>query len=76
MKKHTHANFEALSPAELKAVKLICSGMSDAEAGRALHRSAKTVNKHRMAALQKLGIHSVVALTLKAVCAGVVDPCK
>lgn len=74
--KHAHADFSALTPAEMKAALLICSGMTDREAGEALKLSHKTVNRHRTSALQKVGVRNAVEMTLKAVCAGVIHPCK
>lgn len=76
MKTHKHADFSVLTPAETQAVKLVVGGLSDIEAGKRLKLSPKTINKHRMNAMRKLGVHSAVALTLAAVCAGFIDPCK
>jgi DNA-binding NarL/FixJ family response regulator len=73
---HQHADFSRVTPAQMKVVQLVCAGKSDREAAALLGLSENTVGSHRAQAMQRMGCTSVVALTLKAVCAGVLDPCK
>lgn len=75
-KAHAHADFARVSPAEMKVVLLVCRGLTDFEAAKELGLSVRTVNVQRAHAMQRVGVNNVVALTLKAVCAGLVHPCK
>lgn len=52
----------ALSPRELEVLTLLADGMTIREIAAQLHRSEKTVDKHRTSIHTKLGIHDRVAL--------------
>lgn len=54
-----HPKFcNTLSKRELEIVKLICSGMTDAEIGNTLFLSELTAQNHRKNILRKLNLHS------------------
>jgi DNA-binding NarL/FixJ family response regulator len=53
----------ALTDRELEILRLIGQGHSAAEIAKHLHRSVKTVDAHRQALKQKLGVHSTSNLT-------------
>lgn len=53
---------EALSPRELEVLTLLAEGLTIREIAAKLHRSEKTVDKHRTPIHSKLGVHDRVAL--------------
>ncbi|MEV0236708.1 AAA family ATPase [Nonomuraea sp. NPDC050786] len=55
--------WEALSPSELRVVRLVAQGMTNREAAAALFLSPHTVDSHLRHAFAKLGVNSRVELT-------------
>ncbi|MFI7640065.1 AAA family ATPase [Nonomuraea sp. NPDC049400] len=55
--------WEALSPSELRVVRLIAQGMTNREAAAALFLSPHTIDSHLRHAFAKLGVNSRVELT-------------
>lgn len=53
---------EALSPRELEVLAHLADGMTIREIAAKLHRSEKTIDKHRTSIHTKLGVHDRVAL--------------
>ncbi|MCJ8274794.1 MAG: response regulator transcription factor [Psychrosphaera sp.] len=53
---------DMLTAKEFQVFELIVEGHSNTEIAEKLHRSASTVNTHRVSLMQKLDIHSVVDL--------------
>ncbi|MBL8760604.1 MAG: helix-turn-helix domain-containing protein [Phycisphaerae bacterium] len=53
---------EVLSPRELEVLSLLAEGMTIREIAAKLHRSEKTIDKHRTSIHTKLGVHDRVAL--------------
>lgn len=53
---------EALSPRELEVLTLLAEGLTIREIAAKLHRSEKTIDKHRTSIHTKLGVHDRVAL--------------
>ncbi len=52
---------------------MIARGMSRVEIAGAMHRSAKTVDNHRAAMMEKLGIHTTVELARFAIREGLAE---
>jgi len=65
---------DSLTPREREVLALMGQGLSRAEIAKALHRSAKTIDKHRASLMEKLDIHDRAQLVLFAVREGIVDP--
>ena len=63
----------ALTRRQTEVLQLIAGGCSGNEIARQLSLSGKTVEKHRQAVMDKLGLHKVAALTRYAVSSGVVE---
>jgi DNA-binding NarL/FixJ family response regulator len=63
----------ALSSRQTEVVQLIAEGYSSPEIAGLLSLSLKTVEKHRQALMDKLGIHEIASLTCYAVASGVVE---
>lgn len=61
-----------LSPREFEVFRLLGKGLQRSDIARTLHRSPKTVDKHRAAVMKKLDIHDRAELVLYAVREGVV----
>ncbi|MCC6229844.1 MAG: response regulator transcription factor [Phycisphaerales bacterium] len=53
---------DALSPRELEVLALLAEGLTIREIAAKLHRSEKTIDKHRTSIHTKLGVHDRVAL--------------
>lgn len=45
-----------LTPMETETIRMILSGMKNAEISRATHRSPKTISGHKISAMRKLGV--------------------
>ncbi|MCK4660782.1 MAG: response regulator transcription factor [Phycisphaerae bacterium] len=71
---HPHTRLETLTPRERELLVLLAQGYSLKEAGKALHVSYKTVDKHKVNLMKKLDIHDRVELALFAVREGLVQP--
>ena len=57
---------KTLTRSEMKVLKLILEGKSNAEVANVLHRAKCTVEVHRKRIMKKLGAHNVVDLVMKA----------
>jgi len=66
----------ALTGRERQTLNMIVRGLSNKEISADLGISAKTVEKHRMSLMQKLGVNSVAQLLARAVKDGLIDPSK
>ena len=62
-----------LTPTELAVLRMIARGLSRVEIAQAMHRSPKTVDNHRAAMMEKLGIHSRVELARFAIREGLAE---
>jgi DNA-binding NarL/FixJ family response regulator len=62
---------DRLSPRELAVFKLVGAGLTNRDTGQRLQLSAKTVEKYRATAMQKLGLRDAVELRLLALELGV-----
>ncbi len=67
------SKLDALTPRELQVLRLIAQGKSRMEIARTLHRSPKTIDNHRAAIMEKLGIHSRVELARYALREGLAE---
>lgn len=56
-----------LTPHEEEVLVAVAAGMRNSEIARRLHRSSKTVEKHRASAQRKLGLRNVAQLTAYAI---------
>ena len=65
---------ESLTDRERQTLNMIISGKSNKEIARAMHISAKTVEKHRTSLMQKLEVHSLAELMARALKDGLIDP--
>jgi DNA-binding CsgD family transcriptional regulator len=63
---------DQLSPRELEVVRLVVTGLTNPEIGRALSRSPKTVAAQLNSAMRKLGVSSRTAVAVSATQAGIV----
>jgi DNA-binding NarL/FixJ family response regulator len=63
-----------LSPRERIVVQLIAEGNSNKEIGGIIHRSVKTIETHRAAAMRKLNVTTTAALVRYAVRSRLVEP--
>ncbi len=63
-----------LTSREREVLRYFGLGLSRQEIAKALHRSPKTIDKHRTSLMAKLGIHDRVHLALFAIREGLVDP--
>lgn len=63
-----------LTPRENEIVALVAGGQSNKEAAGLLGVSVRTVESHRAAVMQKLGLHSVGDLVRYAIRHGIVEP--
>ncbi len=66
----------ALSPRQVEVLSHIVSGKSLKEIAFSMHLSIKTLEKHRMLLMGKLGAKSSAELTMIAIRMGLVDPWK
>lgn len=67
------SRLDALTPTELQVLRMIARGLGRMEIARAMHRSPKTVDNHRAAMMEKLGIHSRVELARYAIREGLAE---
>jgi DNA-binding NarL/FixJ family response regulator len=66
--------YNALTAREKEVLKLVGEGCTSQEIANALHLSVKTVQTHRAAVMQKLGLRDVTHLVRFTVRRGLVDP--
>jgi DNA-binding NarL/FixJ family response regulator len=67
-------DFDLLTPRELEVLKLIAEGHTSKEIAQMLVISIKTVDRHRMNMLDKLGMRDRVELTRYAIRRGLIEP--
>jgi DNA-binding NarL/FixJ family response regulator len=67
------SRLEGLTPTELQVLRMIARGLSRVEIALAMHRSPKTVDNHRAAMMEKLGIHTTVELARFAIREGLAE---
>ena len=65
--------FAKLTSRELEVLQLIAEGKANKETASELNISIKTVEKHRQALMEKLGIHDTASLTRYAISAGIIE---
>ena len=65
---------EQLSPRQVEVLRLLVEGQSTSEIARRLELSVKTVETHRMAVMDRLGLHDLPALVRFAIHVGLVPP--
>lgn len=63
---------QRLTPRETEVLQLIAEGFGNKQIAGELNLSIKTIEKHRQAVMDKLGIHDIAGLTRYAVSAGMV----
>jgi DNA-binding NarL/FixJ family response regulator len=64
---------ERLTPRQIEVLRLLAEGRSTAEAAKRLGLSVKTVETHRMAIMDRLGIHELAGLVRFAIHVGLVS---
>jgi DNA-binding NarL/FixJ family response regulator len=62
----------ALTPRELKVLKLIGEGKSNSEIAKTINRSVRTVETHRAGIMRKLGAHNLIELLKLAAAMGLI----
>jgi DNA-binding NarL/FixJ family response regulator len=67
------SKLDLLTPRELQVLRLIGKGLSRIDIAKAIHRSPKTVDNHRAAIMEKLGIHDRVELARYAISEGLTE---
>lgn len=67
------SKLRTLTPREQQILKMIGLGQSRTEIAATIHRSPKTVDAHRAAIMEKLGIHDRVELARYAIREGLVE---
>jgi len=67
------SRIDLLTPRELQILRMIGKGMSRQDIADSIHRSAKTVDNHRAAIMEKLQIHDRTELALFAVREGLAE---
>src|SRR5262249_3241875 len=65
-----------LTARELQILKLIAEGFHNRQIAARIHRSIKTVEKHRQSLHAKLSTHEVAGLTRQALAMGLMDKTK
>jgi DNA-binding NarL/FixJ family response regulator len=70
----TGSRVDALTPREREIVRLIAEGRRNKKIAHLLGISAKTVETHRAAAMNKLGAHSTAQLVRYAIRCGLIQP--
>jgi len=68
------SKLKTLTEREQQILRMIGRGMSRAEIAKTIFRSPKTVDAHRTALMEKLGIHDRVDLVRYAIREGLVEP--
>ena len=71
--KITDARYERLTPREQQVMRLLAEGLSTKEIAEKLFISPKTVENHRASIMNKLDLHSTVALVRYAAKLGLID---
>lgn len=64
----------ALSPRQLQVLTMLCEGLSAKEVGAQLRIGQRTVEFHRYAIAQKVGLNSMVLLVRWAIRNKLIDP--
>lgn len=64
---------KALSPAQLRVLRLLCRGLTDREIARRLGISHFTVHRHLVAIYARLGTNNRVATVIKALQQGFLE---
>ncbi len=72
-KQRLEPSWHVLTRRERQVIKMIAKGMKTREIAENLSLSPKTVEKHRTNMMNKLDLHSVSAVTVYAIQAGLVD---
>ena len=67
------SRLSTLTPREIQVLRMIGKGMSRQEIAEATHRSPKTIDNHRAAIMEKLGIHDRVELARYAISEGLAE---
>lgn len=67
------SRLDLLTPREIEVLRMIGKGMSRTEIAQATHRSAKTIDNHRAAIMEKLQIHDRVELARFAIREGLTE---
>jgi DNA-binding NarL/FixJ family response regulator len=67
------SRLDLLTPREIQVLRLIGKGMSRLEIAKTLSRSPKTIDNHRAAIMEKLGIHDRVELARYAIEEGLAE---
>jgi len=65
-----------LTPREIQVLRFIAKGLHNHQIAARLHRSIKTVEKHRQSLHTKLSTHEVAGLTRHAVAMGLAEPSR
>ena len=68
------SRLEQLTSRESQILRMIGKGMTRVQIAQAISRSPKTVDNHRAAIMEKLGIHDRVELARYAISEGLVEP--
>ncbi|QOJ00456.1 MAG: PAS domain-containing protein [Phycisphaeraceae bacterium] len=71
-KNHERGDLDTLTPREIEILRLIGKGLATSEIAKALHRSEKTVEWHRVSIGNKLRVSNRVELARIAIRAGIV----
>jgi len=72
--RYCKATRPALTFRQTQVLQLVAEGYSTKEIGHQLSLSKKTVDKHRQALMNELGLHNIAKLTRYALSSGVVKP--
>ena len=67
------SKLDRLTPREVQILRMIGKGMSRVKIAQAIHRSPKTIDNHRAALMEKLGIHDRVELARYALREGLTE---
>ncbi len=67
------SRLDRLTGSEIQILRMIGKGMSRVQIAKVLHRSPKTIDNHRAAIMQKLGIHDRVKLARYALREGLIE---
>ncbi len=67
-----HETSDALTPRQREIIRLIAEGLNTKEIAHRLSLSSKTVEGHRVQAMERLGIDSVAGLTRYAIRTGII----
>lgn len=67
------SRLDRLTPREVQILRMIGKGMSRLDIAKSIHRSPKTIDNHRSAIMEKLGIHDRVELARYALREGLTE---